>query len=168
MRETLMNRNVLIAVTEVDNPWFAPEHPEGQGNQRRVAAVLRPNALQWMARRDLIRPHQAAAGVRFGRFWELREGMRSGGMHDYVDLGRIPTVYDDVIDAGRELRRCQAVLSKDDYWLVSEVCGRGSEIADLFHGKHLRRRRAAARVTLAAALDDLACMWRYMHRKTAA
>jgi hypothetical protein len=129
-----MNRKVLIAVAEVDNPWFAPEHPEGLSNPRKVAAALRPDALQWMARRDKIKPHQVAAGVRFGKFWELREGLRSGGLHEYVDLGRLPTIYDDVIDAGRELRRCQAVLSKNDYWLVSEVCGRGQPPRSCFTG----------------------------------
>jgi hypothetical protein len=158
-----MNRKALIAVAEVDNPWFAPEHPEGLSNPRKVAAALRPDALQWMARRDKIKPHQVAAGVRFGKFWELREGLRSGGLHEYVDLGRLPTIYDDVIDAGRELRRCQAVLSKNDYWLVSEVCGRGLAPSQLFHGKRLRSRRERAYKDLAAALDDLACMWRYMN-----
>ena len=162
-----MNRKFLeLAEAEIDNPFFAASHAESSGNPRKVKALLRPDAVQWLDVRGRLKPHQKAAAMQFRRLWEVREGMRLGGFHEYVDLRCVSSISDEVVEAGRELRRCADVLSRPDYALVVDVCGRGKALSEVFPGYRLRRRRRIAVVDLCAALDDLACMWRYMHRPT--
>jgi hypothetical protein len=157
-------RHSALAEVEIDNPWFASDHAEGSGNLRKVRAYLRPDAIQWLDVRGRLKPHQKEAAMKFRRLWELREGMRLGGFHEHVDLRHAPSISDAVLEAGQELRRCADILSRADYVLVVEVCGRGKALPEVFPGYHLKRRRRTALADLTAALDDLACMWRYMNR----
>lgn len=158
-------RGSMLAEVEIDNPWFASDHAEGSGNLRKVHVVLRPDAIQWLDVRGRLKPHQKAAAMKFRHYFELREGMRLGGFHEHVDLRHAPSISDAVLEAGQELRRCADALSRADYMLVVDVCGRGKALTEVFPGYHLKRRRRTALVDLCAALDDLSCMWRFMSHK---
>jgi hypothetical protein len=160
-----MNRKLELAETEVDNPFFSTDHPEGAGNPRKVRAFVnvRESALIELANRGALNPHQLRAGFRFGKTWEIMEGVHGGSFGDYVDSRYQPSISDDVVEAGRELKRCRQLLGRHLYWLVEEVCGKGNSLPALFP---VKRQRLTAADNLRTALDDMAVAYGYMvHHK---
>jgi hypothetical protein len=167
-----MNRKMVLGEAEVDNPYFAADHPENGSNPKRVRALInvRESAVVTLFNRGYLKQHQFRAAVRFNRTWEIMNGRRGGSFSEHVDGYRHPSISSSVIDAGKELQQCQSVLLGRQYRLVCEVCGQGRSLAETSYVKDSdRRNKDTARLTAADylrdSLDDLACMWGYMHRK---
>jgi hypothetical protein len=159
-----MNRKAELAETEVDNPFFTADHPESAGNPRKVIVFVnrRESAIIWLANRRHLNAHQVRASVRFEKTWKIMQGLHGSSFHEHVDIRHTPSISDDVVDAGRELQQCRDLLGVRSYRLVCAVCGESKLPAELFP---VKRRRLTAMDNLRAALDDLACMYGYMHRK---
>jgi hypothetical protein len=160
----MMNRKTELAMIEADNPFFTADHPESTGNPRKTRVFInrRESALVELANRGVLNPHQIRAGFRFGHVWEIMQGMHGRCFGEHVDTRHQPSISDDVVDAGRELKQCRDLLGVRSYRLVCAVCGEGKLPAELFH---VKRARLTATDNLRAALDDLACMYGFMHRK---
>lgn len=155
-------REPTIAQVEVENPNWSRDHHGRKDNPRYITATvnLRESAITTMHARDLIDDAQAAAAIRFRRNWEAMGGKGAGAI-DYskepVDGGGIPeTVSDRHLIAGRDLHACRLTLGVRGYKLVSQVCGEGYQVSELFKEK---RAQLSAMDALRGFLDDLAEMW---------
>lgn len=150
------------AMVEVENPLWSRDHHGRRDNPRYIMAEvnLRESAITTMHARELIDDAQAAAAVRFRRNWEAMGGKGAGAI-DYskepVDGGRMPeTVTDKHLVAGRELHACRLALGIRGFKLVSQVCGEGYQVSELFAEK---RAQLSAMDALRGYLDDLAELW---------
>jgi hypothetical protein len=159
-----MNRKLELAETEVDNPFFSTDHPEGAGNPRKVRAFVNrgESAIINLRHRKLLNDHQFRAAIQFCHAWETMHEIRRNGLHEYVDIRRQPSIPDDVVDAGREMRRCREQLGLRNYMLLVAVCGYGKSLPEMFP---VKRQRLTAADNLRASLDELAWIWGYMHRR---
>jgi hypothetical protein len=161
-RRTAKESECGTAMMEVDNPLWSRDHYGRIDNPRRIMAMvsLRESAITTMHAREVIDDAQAAAAIRFRRNWEAM-GAKGAGAIDYskepVDGGGIvETVLDRHLIAGRELHACRLVLGVRGYRLVSQVCGEGHQVSELFPEK---RAQMSAMDALRGHLDDLAELW---------
>lgn len=158
-----------VAFMDVENPHWSRDHHGRADNPRYIRAEinLRESAITAMHARELIDDAQAAAAVRFRRNWEAMGGKGAGAI-DYsrepVDGGGMPeTVSDRHLIAGRELHACRLQLGVRGYKLVSQVCGEGYQVSELFSEK---RAQLSAMDALRGFLDDLAELWGYSQQRT--
>lgn len=151
-----------LGTTEVDNPYFAPEHREGRTNPKTIPGVINihESAVETLYAKRLLNSAQKRAADKFRGYWETMGGKGASAIDyskDVVDGGKSPQdISDHQWQAGEELRRCFEKLKARDYDLVAKVCGQGFGLAEV--GATKRQRHTAAD-NLRAALDDLADMW---------
>jgi hypothetical protein len=161
----MATRQAQIAVDEVDNPWFSTAHPESVSNPRQIRAFRREDAVSAMRS---LKPHQIRAADEFIGIWRTLHGLHGGSLTEHVDHHQAPSISDSVIDAGRELILCKALVGVRNYGLLEEVCGRGKSLTELFpvgHGSEValvRLQRRIASHNIKTSLDDMARMWSYM------
>lgn len=157
------------AQVDVENPNWSRDHHGRKDNPRYITATvsLRESAITTMHARKLIDDAQAAAAVRFRRNWEAMGGKGAGAIdysHEPVDGGGVAeTVADRHLLAGRELHACRIHLGVRGYKLVSQVCGEGHQVSELFAE---RRAQLSAMDALRGYLDDLAELWSIKSRTT--
>ena len=82
---------------------------------------VRESPLEEMFARRQIGPAQKRAGDRFRALYEL-VAIQRGGASDPIP--------DRVIDAGRKLGEIAADLGKQDYAIVSAICGEGLTVLE--------------------------------------
>ena len=157
-----MGNKHRIRLADVENPEFAPERPESGANQRRIRAVvnLRESAIASLAAYGVLDRTQVAAANRFGAYWELAHGLRlsASTLHEHIDAGRRgSTAPERQLAAADELIRARALLGEHGFDLVSQICGQGFAIREIYKE---RRHRATATDMLRIHLDRLATMWR--------
>ena len=159
------NRKAEIASIEIDNPFFSADHAESIANPKKICVLVntRESAIVSLSVRGFLSPHQEAAASRFRRSFEIMQGMHGKkGFHEHVDMRHASSISEDVLNAGQDLKDCRKLLGMRCYALVVEVCGNGKALSDMFH---VKRERLTAADNLRASLDDMACMFGYMHRK---
>jgi hypothetical protein len=147
---------------DVDNPAFEPERPESGVNERRIRAVvnLRQSATASLAAYGILDKTQIAAANRFGAYWEIAHGLRLSAnvLREHVDTGRRgSSAPERQIAAADELSRAHAILGDHGFRLVSQICGQGFAIREIYAS---RRQRDTATDMLRIHLDSLATMWR--------
>lgn len=150
----------------VENPYFAPEHPEGPGNQRMVEVSVdtKESAVETLYSRKFLGLAQKKAADRIRALWEA-EGGKSSSIdytQDRVDGGRSDPVVSRLV-AAHELKRARLLLGRRGYELVVSVCAEGRALSEI--SPHKRERLTMAD-NLRADLDDLAAMWGLMTRRT--
>lgn len=114
---------------EVDNPYGQP------GEKETVTINVRESALEEMFARRLIEPCQKKAGDRFRTLYELVAIQKGGAVDpskEPVDTsGTSDPIPDRVIDAGRRLGEIAKELGKQDYAIVSAICGEGLTVLEM-------------------------------------
>jgi hypothetical protein len=160
-------------VRDVDNPYYAPEHPVSKSNPRKISATInvRESTVEALYARGLIDDAQRRAADRFRALWEDLGGSGAGAMdyaREVVDggKGRDP-ITDRQLSAGMDMKRASDALkaAHGEYAvrLVGYICGNGHSINAL---AETRRQRSTMTDNLRSYLDALAVHWNYSTRKT--
>lgn len=156
----------LVDIRRVDNPYFAPEHPEGAGNHRTIEVRINPreSAIETLFSRKFIGDAQKKAADRFRATWEAAGGRVASLDYgrDRVDGGKTDPVTARLA-AAQELRRCRHLLGQRGFDVIQAVCGEGRSLSELTPHK---RERLTMADNLRADLDDLATMWGLRTRQT--
>lgn len=161
-KPTARDRAFEIVTRDVDNPYFAPEHPVSRSNPRQTAATInvKESAVETMFARGVLDMSQKRAADRFRQTWEAMGGAGASAMdyaREVVDGGRTPDpINERQIDAGKSLAACRARLGARMYDLVCKICGEGLALDEICQSK---REKLTAADNLRHSLDDLAEIW---------
>lgn len=143
----------------VDNPYFAPEHPESPSNPKTIMAMVNPreSAVETLYARRFLGTAQKKAADRFRATWEAAGGKTAAldYSQDRVD-GSAGDPVTGRLQAIQELRRCRYLLGQRGYDTIEAICGEGQSMAEMTPHK---RERLTLADNLRADLDDLATMW---------
>lgn len=172
-KPTARDRAFEIVTRDVENPYFAPEHPVSKSNPRKIAATInvRESTIEALYARGLLDDAQKRAADRFRAIWEALGGSGASAMdyaREVVDggKGRDP-ITDRQLAAGMDLKRASDALQKAHgvyaVRLVGYICGDGHSINAL---AETRRQRSTMTDNLRDYLDVMAQHWDYSTRRT--
>jgi hypothetical protein len=157
-----------IAMMEVDNPMFSPDHAETKSNPKRIMAAY--NAKESYVGLLFIRGHISAAERRAGdKVRQAFEMMGGAGARaiDYsrtkVDGGQIAsTVTIEQLQAGATLRECHSILGAQGHDLIIRIAGEGKTPRDIAPSNERMQNYLSMR--LRECLETLAVHWGYQNR----
>lgn len=152
------NLKTLAAPVEVDNPHFSRDHMEGNGNRRKITAMMNMKesiTAHWW-HRELIELPEYQAATRFRAIWE-RSGGTGASAFDYsiekVDGG----TQSDPVSVSRaqavsELVNVRLRYGEDAYNLLIALCGQCQPISNISPSKRKQQKQSEKCRELLASL----------------